>query len=538
VAQRHGARTAPAAPAVLAHRADPDPRVRIAVLRFIGAAHLDGHAPWLVERLTVKDDAEARAAVEALRSLGPGVLEVLLQALHFGKRSTRNAVLPILRDMPVAPETLRRLIDAELDGMRRIAAHSHALARGAVSDLVLQRFRERSAEALHTTLLLLAALRREERIARLCRLLAGAHGPRERAVLIEALESLLPREYASRLLPLVENGTAQHEAVVGADGAPGDDMVPSFEDAVRAGLSDEDPLTRMFLAATVDPRALADPHTLADPRALADREVPARYAETAVVPGAAAPPAVVSGALPPAAATTGRTLAPASDARDETPRGAAMATAGGGPAPAGESGADASRGAATAAVNDSLAPRRDSGDDASRGKPAERGVSVPAVSVPDGSRAGDLERAMLSSVEIVLHLRTLDIFQRLTTRQLTDLAAVVREEQHPAGATIVREGEFDDCMYLIVEGTVRITRQDHVLAERGAKDFFGEMAVIDGETRSATVTAASPIRLLRLDRPDLFAVMDEQPGIAISICQTLTRRVRELLRATESAPVT
>ena len=57
------------------------------------------------------------------------------------------------------------------------------------------------------------------------------------------------------------------------------------------------------------------------------------------------------------------------------------------------------------------------------------------------------------------------------------------------------------------------------------------MAILDGETRSATVTASSGVRLLRIDRDDLLRVMDERPGIAISICQTLSRRVRELNEA-------
>jgi CRP-like cAMP-binding protein len=55
------------------------------------------------------------------------------------------------------------------------------------------------------------------------------------------------------------------------------------------------------------------------------------------------------------------------------------------------------------------------------------------------------------------------------------------------------------------------------------------MSVLDGETRSATATATGRVRLLRLERGALLRTMDEQPAIAIAICQTLSRRVRELL---------
>ena len=136
---------------------------------------------------------------------------------------------------------------------------------------------------------------------------------------------------------------------------------------------------------------------------------------------------------------------------------------------------------------------------------------------------------MLKQVEVILHLRSLDLFARLTTQELSELAAVVREETYPPGGTIMREGEFGDCMYLVVEGNVRVTREGKFVKRFKPGEFFGEMAVLDGETRSATVTAATPLRLLRLEKNDLLPLMDEQPGIAIAMCQTLSRHLRALI---------
>jgi CRP-like cAMP-binding protein len=76
---------------------------------------------------------------------------------------------------------------------------------------------------------------------------------------------------------------------------------------------------------------------------------------------------------------------------------------------------------------------------------------------------------------------------------------------------------------------VRVTKGAVFLREWGPGDYFGEMSVLDGETRSATATAVGRVRLLRLDREALLRTMDDQPAIAIAICQTLSRRVRELL---------
>jgi CRP-like cAMP-binding protein len=93
----------------------------------------------------------------------------------------------------------------------------------------------------------------------------------------------------------------------------------------------------------------------------------------------------------------------------------------------------------------------------------------------------------------------------------------------------VREGAFDAQMYFIVEGNVRVMKEDVPISVLGPGEFFGEIAVFDGERRSASVVADGPVHLLRLDRQDLFEVMDEHPAIAVAICQTLSRRIRELL---------
>jgi hypothetical protein len=421
VAARHGARVTPVAEPVLAFGEDPDPRVREGVLRFVGHAGLARRAAWVVRHLTAADRAEAQAACDALRRLGPEATEALLDALHFEKRSTRDAVLPVLRDLSIDQSTLRTVVDAEIDNTRHVLSQARILDAARVSDLVVQRLRERAGESLHTTLLLLAALLREDRIPKLCRLLGRADDARTRAVLYEALEALLPPEDRTRVLPLLE----QQATPVGRDAAPAETDRSSLDVALRDALEDDDRLTRAFVRATLDAPTLE------------------RLGYSAA-----------------------------------------------------ERGAEALRLGAPG-----LACRENVLDD--EGTP------------------------MLTPVEVILHLRSLAIFERLSTRQLTELAAVVKEETHPAGTAIVREGDFDDCMFLIVDGTVDIVREGRRLAQLGPRDFFGEMAVFDGETRSATAAAATPVHLLRLERQDLFLVMEEQPGIAITICQTLSRRLRD-----------
>jgi len=94
---------------------------------------------------------------------------------------------------------------------------------------------------------------------------------------------------------------------------------------------------------------------------------------------------------------------------------------------------------------------------------------------------------------------------------------------------MVTEGEFADCIYFIVDGR-RLSHEGSVFLrvwEPG--DYFAEMSVLEGESRSASATAMGRVRLLGLERVALLRTMDDQPAIAIAICQTLSRRVREML---------
>jgi CRP-like cAMP-binding protein len=91
---------------------------------------------------------------------------------------------------------------------------------------------------------------------------------------------------------------------------------------------------------------------------------------------------------------------------------------------------------------------------------------------------------------------------------------------------VVREGSCDG-LYLVVDGRVEISKRGKLLKQLGPKEFFGEIAIFEGGARSATAQTPVPTRLLRLGRSDLLRLMEEFPGIAIGVCQNLSRRLRE-----------
>jgi hypothetical protein len=131
-------------------------------------------------------------------------------------------------------------------------------------------------------------------------------------------------------------------------------------------------------------------------------------------------------------------------------------------------------------------------------------------------------------VDKMLHLKALPIFEGLSARQLMNLAGSVREESLPAGEVVVTQGDCDDRLFLVVEGVIHILRGETLLAEMGPGDFFGEIALFEGTARTATAVAESRVRLLALERADLLSLIEEMPGIAVVLLQTLSRRVRDL----------
>ena len=128
-------------------------------------------------------------------------------------------------------------------------------------------------------------------------------------------------------------------------------------------------------------------------------------------------------------------------------------------------------------------------------------------------------------------LASVDLFQSLSKRELQRVLKSAKEVAFDEGDAMVREGEEDGRFYLLLEGTARVMQGRRTVAQLGAGDYFGEISVIDGEPRSATVLAASPVRALTLARWNFRPLLDEHPAIARKVLLEMCRRVRELDRS-------
>jgi CRP-like cAMP-binding protein len=133
---------------------------------------------------------------------------------------------------------------------------------------------------------------------------------------------------------------------------------------------------------------------------------------------------------------------------------------------------------------------------------------------------------MLLTVEKVMVLKTVDIFAHTPEEILVDIAGLLKEIAVAANATIFEKGERGDSMYIIVEGEVAALDGDRVFTRMGERQVFGEMALLDGEPRTATIRATQATRLLRLDQEPFYELMDDRIEIARGIIHVLLQRLR------------
>ena len=135
---------------------------------------------------------------------------------------------------------------------------------------------------------------------------------------------------------------------------------------------------------------------------------------------------------------------------------------------------------------------------------------------------------MLNSVDRLLFIRQVPIFQELRHDFLVRLASVMEELAFPVSHTIFTEGQEGRSLYIVVSGKVRVHIGEQELVQLDQGTCFGEMSLFDSEPRSASVTTLEPSDCLILTQQQLYEAIDETPGIAINIIRLLSRRVREL----------
>ncbi len=139
---------------------------------------------------------------------------------------------------------------------------------------------------------------------------------------------------------------------------------------------------------------------------------------------------------------------------------------------------------------------------------------------------GNINRLLL--IEKVLVLKSLNLFKDTPENVLADLAPLMKEMQYELGTEIFKEGETGDCMYIIQQGNIKIHKGNTTLAILKEKEVFGELSLLDADTRSASATADTDCILYKIDQEPFYELMDERPEVAKGFIKILCQRLRTM----------
>jgi CRP-like cAMP-binding protein len=126
-------------------------------------------------------------------------------------------------------------------------------------------------------------------------------------------------------------------------------------------------------------------------------------------------------------------------------------------------------------------------------------------------------------------LRHATLFSDCTDDELSRIAGLATPRDAAAGELLCTEGAPGDDFFVVVDGTAEASVSGKKVGDLGAGSFFGEMALIDGGDRSATVAATSPMRLLVLSRNDFNSMLStSMPTVAPKLLEVVGQRMHEL----------
>jgi CRP-like cAMP-binding protein len=119
------------------------------------------------------------------------------------------------------------------------------------------------------------------------------------------------------------------------------------------------------------------------------------------------------------------------------------------------------------------------------------------------------------------------LFSGLTKRHLKQLAEACTDARYRPGTTMVVEGQPGDTFFVIVDGEAAVLRGVRRVAKLGPGDFFGEISLLDGGPRTATVEAVNQVLAIRLSRPTFNQMLRVEPKTGVKILDEVAHRIRE-----------
>ena len=128
---------------------------------------------------------------------------------------------------------------------------------------------------------------------------------------------------------------------------------------------------------------------------------------------------------------------------------------------------------------------------------------------------------------VIDHMRKVPLFRGMSTSALETVADRASETRFADGDTVTREGEPGETFYIITDGRLRVSKHGTFVRDLGPGDFLGEIALVDGGPRTATVTADGPVEALVIRRADFLEMVEWDKAVRLGILTALTERIRK-----------
>ena len=118
------------------------------------------------------------------------------------------------------------------------------------------------------------------------------------------------------------------------------------------------------------------------------------------------------------------------------------------------------------------------------------------------------------------------LFASLPKPDLRSLAEVTSVKRYQAGSTVVKEGAPGSAFFVILEGRAKVVIGSRTIAGLGPGDFFGEISLLDGDPRTASVVSNSPLLCLKLGGTHFLQLLSDQPKLMLKLLREVARRLR------------
>ena len=122
-------------------------------------------------------------------------------------------------------------------------------------------------------------------------------------------------------------------------------------------------------------------------------------------------------------------------------------------------------------------------------------------------------------------IKRVPLFARCTKRELAEIALLADEIDIPAGRELARQGRAGKEFVILVEGSASVTRNGRVINRLGPGDFFGEIALVTGRRRTATVTTRKPSRVLVMSSPAFRTLLRDSHSIQAKVLEAVIARL-------------